>query len=172
MATVKHCTSWLFQAATRYLTFRLVTANLRGTSIFSKVNLRKAYHQIPYAEEDICRTTATIPFRLFEFTRMRYGLHVVTKKALADATILEYSGRNTPTSLLWWALLEEPLESFCNNFAKAFGDPSILFPRSCHLLKANIALSGGNFWWLISQSSTSATSSKVVRSRTLQIARP
>ncbi|XP_070526498.1 uncharacterized protein [Cardiocondyla obscurior] len=50
------------------------TNHLAGCKIFSKIDLVKAFYQIPVAKEDVCKTAVITPFGVFEFTRMPFGL--------------------------------------------------------------------------------------------------
>ena len=51
-----------------------LTARLAGCRVFSKLDLRKGYHQVPVRAEDIPKTAVITPFGLFEFRRMPFGL--------------------------------------------------------------------------------------------------
>lgn len=52
-----------------------ITASIYGTTVFSKMGLVRACHQIPVAAEDIEETAVMTPSGLLEFPRMPSGLH-------------------------------------------------------------------------------------------------
>ena len=52
-----------------------LTDRLEGCTIFSKLDLRKGFHQIPLRPQDVPKTTVITLFRLLEFVSMPFGLH-------------------------------------------------------------------------------------------------
>ena len=50
------------------------TQRLAGSKVFSKMDLLRAYYQIPVQPSDIHKTAVTTHFRLFNFTRTPFGL--------------------------------------------------------------------------------------------------
>ena len=53
---------------------RSITMSLHNKTVFSKLDMQRAYLQVPLAPEDIAKTAVCTPFGLFEYLFMPYGL--------------------------------------------------------------------------------------------------
>ena len=51
-----------------------LSAHLSGKKVFSKLDLRKGYYQVPVSPRYIEKTAVITPFRLYEFLWMPFGL--------------------------------------------------------------------------------------------------
>jgi hypothetical protein len=70
-----------------------MSAKLSGCSMFSKLDFKKGYYQIPVAAADVPKTVVTTPFGMFEFLRMPFGLRNVGQsfQRLMDVVIADVS---------------------------------------------------------------------------------
>ena len=56
-----------------------ILTRLNKKTIFSKIDLAKAFHEIPINPDDICKTPIINPSGLFEYLRMPFGIsHCIT----------------------------------------------------------------------------------------------
>ena len=71
------------------------SARMAGCKYFSKIDLRKGYHQIPMHAEDIPKTAIVTPFGLFEYTRMTFGMRNAgsTFQRMMDRVLLDLPER-------------------------------------------------------------------------------
>ncbi|KAL1139241.1 hypothetical protein AAG570_006227 [Ranatra chinensis] len=51
-----------------------VNINVHDATVFSTIDLERAYYQIPVTPENVQKTAVITPFGLFKFTRMSFGL--------------------------------------------------------------------------------------------------
>ncbi|GFT99448.1 retrovirus-related Pol polyprotein from transposon 297 [Trichonephila clavipes] len=73
---------------------------LHGKRIFSKIDIFKAFHQIPIAECDIPKTAVTTPWGLYQYTHLCFGL------VNAPQTFMRFIHENyiPKTELIWLKL--------------------------------------------------------------------
>lgn len=47
---------------------------LQGATVFTKLDFKRTFHQIPVAKEEIHKTAVTTSFGMYEFARLPFGL--------------------------------------------------------------------------------------------------
>ncbi|KMQ93212.1 integrase core domain protein [Lasius niger] len=95
------------------------TAGLYNKNIFTKIDLVKAYYQVPVAEEDIPKTAVTTPFGLFEFLVMPFGLRnaAQTFQRLMNTILsgLDFYSKRKDKRLVTWTLEAEAAFKKCKD---------------------------------------------------------
>ena len=112
------------------------SSTLHRSTIFSKIDLVKAYYQIPVHPGDTPKTPITTPFGLFEFTCMPFGLRNVaqTFQKFIDQVLQGlHLHKHILMMYLWLAIL---LKNICNISKQFFIDSNdlvyiVINPAKC-----------------------------------------
>jgi hypothetical protein len=83
---------------------------MRGTKVFSKIDLRSGYHQLKIRMEDIPKTAFTSRYGLYEFTVMSFGL------------------TNAPAYFMY--LMNKVFMEYLDKFVVVFIDDILVFSRN------------------------------------------
>lgn len=73
MATIVYSTQQPVPVVTRYPTYTISRHHFKARLCFQKIDLVRAYHQIPVVTEGLQKSAVTVPFGLFELLRTPFG---------------------------------------------------------------------------------------------------
>jgi hypothetical protein len=83
---------------------------MKGASVFSKIDLRSGYHQLKIRESDIPKTAFCTRYGLFEYTVMSFGL------------------TNAPTHFMY--LMNKVFMEYLDKFVEVFIDDILIFSKT------------------------------------------